>query len=334
MSRNENARMTEASAPGDVQPATRGEFLAARQTAVRELERGIGSPLGVLLNACLVSWAAFAVMIADSAITQPRVETFNIVFAVVLVAAALVTVPFTLRRALRTRKLMAAVLAWETAERQSRSLPPGQVRPDLRTPFDARRDADFETIAMDARIAARRRANGTWLRFRLLPPSLGLLPGLLLVFGGVSRDWAPTTRVAWAVAGGYVVVSCVVAIAATLRFSAHMWKLDRTQKSDIVAWRTERLMPGEPAEVDPDWFREQALILAPLVGLSALAIVVRVMTSSPVVGDITMFVLVLAGLATLVALEIRRYRAGKQSAVHRAATRAADQRAALRAEQP
>jgi hypothetical protein len=325
--------MTEALTPGKVQAATRGEFLVARQAAVRELERAIGSPLGVLLNACLVSWVAFAVMIADSAITQPRVETFNIVFAVVLVIAALATVPFTLRRTLRTRKQMAAVLAWETAERQSRSLPPGQIPPDLRTPFDARRDPDFETVATDARIAARRRAQGAWLRFRLLPPSFGLISGFVLVMGGVSGDWVPSTRVAWVVAGGYVVVSCVVAIIATLRLTARMGKLQRTQKSDITAWRTERLLPGEPAEVDPDWFREQALILAPFVGLSALAIVVNMMTSSPVVGDITMFVLVPAGLATLVALEVRRYRAEKKAAVHRAATRAADQRAALRAEQ-
>jgi hypothetical protein len=298
---------------------------------VRELERRIGSPLGVLLNGCLVSWAAFAVMIADSALSQPRVVTFNVVFAAVMVAAALVTVPFTVRRALRTRKLMAAFLAWETAERQTRSLPPGQVRHDLRTPFDARQDADFETVAMDAEIAAHRRTTGGWLSLRLVLPSFGLVFGAVLVMG-VTRDASVSTRFSWGVAGGYLVVCCLVALAGALRLSVRVSRFYWTQRSDITAWRTVRLLPGEPAEVDPHWFREQALILAPFVGLSALALVVRVRTSSPEVMNVTVAVLVLVGLVTLVALGVRRHRGGQRAAEHRAATRAADQRAALRAE--
>jgi hypothetical protein len=323
--------MNQTWAPGDVRVATRGEFLAARETAVRELERGIGSPLGLLQNCALVFGAFFACIVAGSALSQPRVETFNVVFAVVMVVAALATIPFTVRRALRRRKLIAALLAWEAAERQARSLPPGHVRPELRTPFDARQDADFEDVALDARLAASRRAAQGRLVRRTTLPSFGLVLGLVLV-SGVSGDEPVATRVSWGVAGAYLVVCCLVAIAADFRLWRRACKFRWAQTADIVAWRAERLLPGEPADVDPDWLREQALILAPFLVLSALAIVVRVRTSSPEVLNVTLAVLVLAGVATYVALTVRRNRAARRSAEHRAAVRAADQRAAMRAE--
>ena len=116
--------MTQTCAPGDVPVATRGEFLVLRATAVQELERRIGSLSDLLVNCALVFGAAFALMLAGAALSDARVEVFHVVFAVVMAAGALASVPFIARRTLRTRTLMAVLLAWETAEQQARSLPP------------------------------------------------------------------------------------------------------------------------------------------------------------------------------------------------------------------
>ena len=84
--------------------------------------------------------------------------------------SGLAAVPLTVRRAVAPEADGHAV-SWEAAERQARSLPTGDVRSDLRTPFDARRDADFEHVAYDADTAAYRRVTGGRLMFRLVPPA-------------------------------------------------------------------------------------------------------------------------------------------------------------------
>jgi hypothetical protein len=299
--------MNETWAPGDVPVATRGEFLAQRATAVHDLERRIGSPVDLFVNSGLVVGAAFALMLAGAALSDARVETFNVVFTVVMTAAALVTVPLMVRRALRTRKLMATIVAWETAEGQSRSLPPGHVRPDLRMPFDAREDADFEAVAHAAEVAAQFRPSATWLVWRSLPAGLGIAPGLVLVLGGFGPERGPQ-EVTALVSGVYLLTSCLVAAVGMVRMGLRLRRLWQMQKAEVQAWRVERIGPVAAAEVERASGRLQALLVAPFVVTSFLILVLSVGTSSPDAVAFIVAVVVLAGIVTGVAVLVRRFR--------------------------
>lgn len=270
--------MNQSWAPGDVPVATRGEFLAARETAVRELERRILSPLRVLLHSGLVFVATFAFLSAGAVLHEPGRHTVLVVVAALLTAVGIAAAVPTVRRAIRNRKLTSALLAWETAEHHARSLPPGQVRPDLRMPFDARQDADFEDVAFDADIAAYHRVAGKRLWFRLTPPSMGLLLGFVLVMG-VTMDGPVPERISWAVGGGYMMVCSLVAIAATMRLSWRLRMLWRARQADNTALRTERIGPVAAAEVDRARLRKWWLLSAPFIVMSALGLVVGVMRS-------------------------------------------------------
>lgn len=291
-------------APQDVPAATRGEFLALRDTAVRELERRILSPAQVLLHGGLAFVASLFWWAAGGVLAEPGNRTVLVVITVVLTGVGLAAVVPTVRRAVRNRKLTPLLLAWETAERQARSLPPGEVRPDLRTPFDARGDADFEHVAALADGAAYSRPTDGRLMFRLVPPSLGLAWGFVLVMG-VSRDAPVLERVGWGVAGGYLLLCCVVAIAATMRLSWRLTRVWRAQKTDIAMWRAERIGPVAAAEVDRAWRRKRWLIVAPFMGLSVLGLAARVMTSSPAAVALAVAVVVLAGLIVGIVLLVR-----------------------------
>ena len=122
---------------------------------------------------------------------------------------------------------------------------------------------------------------------------------------GVSREAPVLDKVGWGVAGGYLLLCCVVAIAATMRLSWRLWLLWRAQKADITAWRTERIGQAAAAEVDRAWLRKRWLIAAPFLGMSVLALAARVMTSSPGAVAVVVAVVVLAGLAVGVVLLVR-----------------------------
>ena len=293
--------MTEALDPADFPAASRAEFLAARETAVRELERRILSPLQVLLHSGLVFVATLAFVFAGPVLTEPGRQTVLVVIAAVLTAVGLAAAVPTVRRAVRNRKLTSALLAWETAEHHARTLPPGQVRPDLRMPFDARQDADFETVAMDADLAAYHRVAAKRLWFRLTPPSMGLMLGFVLVMG-VTRDAPVPERVSWAVGGGYMMVCCLVAIAATMRLSWRLRVLWRARQADNTALRTERIGPVAAAEVDRARLRRWWLLSAPFIVMPVLGHVVGVMTSSSASAVAVVVVVAWAGLVIAVVL--------------------------------
>lgn len=299
--------MTEGLAPADVQPATRGEFLAARATAVPELERRIGSPLDLLLNCGLVFGAVFALMMAGTALTDARVETLHVVIAGVMTAGALATVPLMVRRGLRTRTWMAALLAWETAERRARSLPPGYVRPDLRMPFDARQDADFDDVALVAETWAEFRPSAWWLIKRAIPIGIGLLVGFLLVAEGFG-DSPVALAVTLGVAGGYLLTCCLVSAAGMFRMAWRLRRIWQAHKSEIRAWRVERVGPVAAAEVERAWGRRRARIVAPFFAVSVLVLVVRLSTSSPEAVALAVAVVAVGGLVTGVVLLVRRLR--------------------------
>ena len=293
--------MNETWDPTDVPAATRGEFLAARETAVRELERMILSPLQVLLHSGLVFVATLAFVFAGAVFTEPGRQTVLVVIAAVLTAVGIAAAVAAVRRAVRNRKLTSALLAWETVERQARSLPQGQLRPDLRMPFDARQDADFETVAMDADIAAYHRVAGGRLWFRLTPPSLGLVLGFVFLMG-VTRDAPVPERISWAVGGGYMMVCCLVAIAATMRLSWRLRTLWRALQADNTALRTERIGPIAAAEVDRVRLRRWWLFAAPFTVVPVLGHVVAVMTSSSASVALVVVVVAWAGLMIAVVL--------------------------------
>lgn len=299
--------MTEALAPGDVQPATRGEFLAARATAVPELERRIGSPLDLLLNCGLVLGAAFALVMAGTALTDARAETVHVVIAGVMTAGALATVPLMVRRVHRTRTWMAALLAWETAERQARSLPPGHVRPDLRMPFDARQDADFDDVAFGAELWAEFRPRAWWLIKRGIPAGLGLLVGSLLVAEGFG-DSPVALAVNVGVAGGYLLSCCLVSAAGMFRTAWRLRRIWQAHKSEIRAWRVERVGPVAAAAVDRAWLRKRWQIWAPFIGVSLVGLAAKVSTTPPEVVGIVAAIVVLGGFITGIVLLVRRLR--------------------------
>jgi hypothetical protein len=293
-------------APADLPAATRGEFLAHRARAVQELEQRLSSPVGLLVNCGLVFGAALALMLAGTALGDVRVETFHVAFAVVMAAAALTTVPIMVRRALRTRKLMAAFIAWETAERQARSLPSGHLPPDLRMPFDARRDADFEHFAYVTAVKARFRPLPTWLVLRGTPAGLGWVVGFVLMMGAVSEG-SVAAAMAWGAAGGYLLICSLVVTASVVRAGWRLAQLLRAEQADIRTWRAERTGPVTAAKMEPAAVRRAALTVAPLVAMCVLYLVVGV--SSPEVAVIAVAIVVLAALVTGVVLLVRKRRA-------------------------
>lgn len=283
--------MEEIRTPEELRCTTRGEFLALRETAVRELERRIGDPSELVVNAVLVSGATYALVFAGTALDERPVETFHVVLAVVAVVAALLTVPPTVRRALSTRKQMAAVLAWETAERQTRSLPPGQVRPDLRMSFDARQDADFEDVVDVAVTTAEFRPTASWLTLRAVPAALGLPLGLVLVAAGFSDLPA-----AWGVAGGYLSLSCLVRITSVIRT---MWRLREVwtvHTAESRAWRSERIGPVAAAELERALRRQRWRTVAPFIAISSLGLVATGMRSAGVAVAAVVVIAVVAWL--------------------------------------
>jgi hypothetical protein len=316
MSRNEDARMTEALAPGEVQAATRGEFLAARATAVRELEQRLSSPLGLLQNCGLLFAAVFALTLAGTMLSDSRVGTFHVVFAAVMTAAACATVPIMIRRALRTRKAIAAFIAWQTAEREARSLPPGHVRPELRTPFDARLDPDFEHFAHGVAVRDRFAPLPEWVLRRALPAGAGLVLGFVLLMAGFG-DKPVGVAVTWGVAGGYLLTCSLLVIASAVRTGWRLVQILRAEKADISRWRAERIGQVAAAEVDRASLRKRWLIAAPFIVVPTLGWVVRVMTSPGATVTAVVVVVVLAGvLIAVVLLALWRTRPAPAPAEH------------------
>lgn len=293
--------MTEALAPGNAQVATRGEFLAARATAVQELERRLSSPLGLLQNCGLLFGAVFALMLAGTALSDARVETFHVVFAALLTAAAFATVPIIIRRAFRTRKAIAAFIAWETAEREARSLPPGHIRPELRMPFDARVDPDFEHFAHVVAVRDRFAPLPGWVVRRALPAAAGLLLGFVLLMAGFG-DEPVGVAVAWGVAGGYLLACSLLVIASAVRTGWRLAQILRAEKADISLWRAERVGQVAAAEVDRALLRKRWLVAAPFIVLPVLGFAVRVVTSSWASVGVMVVVVAWAGLMIAVVL--------------------------------
>jgi hypothetical protein len=253
-----------------------------------------------------LAWVAtLAFVFAGSVLDERGSRTVLLVIAAVLAAVGVAAVVPTVRRAVRNRELMSRLRAWETAERQARSLPPGQVRPDLRTPFDARRDADFDLVANKADSAAYGKVTRGRLMWRVVPTALGLPLGAVLLTGPFAD---PQMSVMWGVAGGYLVVCSVVSIAATMRLSWCAWMFWRSQSADITEWRSERIGPMAAAEVDRAWLRKRWQIAAPFIAISLLGLAARVSTSSPQALGILVGIVGLGGFVTCVVLLFRRLR--------------------------
>lgn len=299
--------MTEALAPADLPAATRGEFLANRERAVRELHKELSSPLGLLQNCALVLGAAVGFFMAGAAFGDPNVETPVVVFVVVLGAAALASTAVILRRSRRRRELTAVRLAWETAERQTRSLPPGDIRPELRMPFDARAAADFEFVAFWENRRAELRVPSTMVSLRTISAAMGLLLGFVLVMGGFSAV-SVKEAVGWWVAGGYLLICSVVSIADAFRTTWRLRRVWQAQQAEIRAWRADRMGPVAAAGAERAWSRKWWLLSGPHVGAPVMGVVVGAMTRSPAAVAIAVAVVVLAELVVGVMLLVSRRR--------------------------
>jgi hypothetical protein len=294
-------------APESLPAATRGEFLAHRATAVPELERRLSSLPGLLVNYGRGFGAFIALMMAGSALSDVRVETFHVVFAIAMVTAALGTVPFTVRWARSTGKLMETLVSWEAAERQTRSLATGDVQPELRMPFDARRDADFEHVAHSASMWAEFRPIARRLFLRAAPAIASGALGIALVLGGPGTEPA-AQGIAFVLSGIYLLTWCLAAVVGVFTFAWRLTMVWRAQDAEIRAWRVERVGAVAAAQFERAQRRERARMVAPYVAVAVLVLVVRMMTSSPVAVASFVAIVVLAGLLIGVVLLARRSR--------------------------
>ncbi|WP_147251459.1 hypothetical protein [Blastococcus sp. TBT05-19] len=224
--------------------STRGELLSARAAAVQEIERQFLSLRALAGQSVCGLLVVFAAGVASAALEESRVTGVHVAIAVVCSGLALLAAVFPVRRALRNRKLIAELLAWEAAERQGRELPPGHIPPDLRMPVDARDDPDFEQVAGAAGAAAYTRPWGSRLLLRSVPGGIGLVVGFALVVGG-TFDFPSPVSVAFLLSGGYVLLSSVVMVSASTRLAYRMTRSSSALDADIRALRAQRM--GAPA---------------------------------------------------------------------------------------
>lgn len=149
---------------------TRGELLAARAERLPALERRAWS----VPAAAEVSLWAVALTLASG---LPDLGGSAVDYSVVAVVGAVAL----WRLASRLRAWLAArgeIEAWRRADRsaRARALPAGEIAPGLRTPYDARDDADLDEVVAEAGATA----TGRIYDMRMLWFGMALVPSLVM----------------------------------------------------------------------------------------------------------------------------------------------------------
>jgi hypothetical protein len=285
---------------------TRGELLAARAEAVPQLERRLFSLRRLAVQVLLVLAAGLAALVAGVALDSDD-RSVGIVLAVLVSVPGAVAVVIGARRAVRTRELIGQLLSWEDVERAGRSLPAGDVRPDLRTPHDARDDADFEQVA---EIVAGRVYTRPW-GMRLLVRSgiagAGIILGAVLVLA-IAAGERDGFALGALVGGGVVLISSLLLAAGATRLGFRMSRLSSALEADIRALRVARIGAEAAQEVHRTWVRKRAAVLAPAALLFLSLFVVRLAQVSDAARAVTVVVVVALVLVGAVVLLVRRSR--------------------------
>lgn len=286
---------------------TRGELLAARAEAVPAIERNLYAADRLAGQTGLL----FVVAVAGLVIGQALVEDNGVTPFLVVVAAAVGVgaAVQTVRMAVQNRALMAGVLAWERAERAGRRLPADDVRPEHRTPFDARRDPDFFAVAGDAGAAAYVRPWRLGLLIRACV--LGLWTGLGLILTLIGAFALPDRFGIGALAGGVVpLVEGLVGVAAWTRYSFRLTRLSAQLEGDLRDLASERPADDGQQLMTPG---RRALMLTP-VALPLLAfLLIRIGDASTVALAITGGILAVIAVGAIVVVLVRSRRTAGRS---------------------
>jgi hypothetical protein len=239
---------------------TRGELLTARATARPVAERRLLSPLRLAGAACLVAGAMFVALVA----TVPAGGGTAVLVAVcAVVGSALLGIAA--RQALRTRALITEVLAWDEAERRHRDLPASDLPPELRTPFDARADEDFEQVASLAGAQAYTRPWRALLLLRSAVAGVGGAVGLALVLIVlVNEDQPRAEEVGYGIAGVVGLLASGLLAGGAMRLGWRWTRLSSAVTAEVHELRSTRLGPVEAAGIARTESRSRALALAPI----------------------------------------------------------------------
>lgn len=220
--------------PVDHPWATRAELLAARAEAVPRLEARLLSLRRIAAQFLLLLVVAISGPFAGVAIEDPSSDPVSAAvtgsiggLAALAGAAASISV---VRGAWEERRLWRQLLAWEAAERVGRALPRGPLRPELRMPFDAQADEDFDAVVAATGTAAAVRWMSGRVQLVAFPGALGCalgVPGVALVFLPPVDLPAAAAGVSGAVVLLTSLFSMSWAMAGTIRLSRISSRLDR-----------------------------------------------------------------------------------------------------------
>lgn len=238
---------------------TRAELLASRAAALPQLERRAWSVVAALE---VSGWSVVLVLasglpdVVDGA-AGPAVAAL----------VGLVALWRLITRLRAWRSARAEIEAWRRADRSvdARSLPAGDVDPALRTPYDARDDADLDQVLAEAGATA----TGRVYDLRLLWFGLALVPAVVMWIVCVALAFVGESGPSRLVAG----------VAAVLLGVAVGWLLAGWQRE---AWHRQQALNSSGLEKDV-WRARQALLrgeplpgpgpVAPLAARIVLALV-------------------------------------------------------------
>lgn len=186
----------EISDPASTTWSTRADLLDARAAAVERLERAYSSMRALSGVAAATALATLGLFLAGYGFNEALVENndtgANLVLAILGLIAAVAWPPRPLLHRLREGRSLAASLSrWRDADATvaARDLPEGDITADLRTLWDARRQEDFESVALRDIGAAQAQLTAGSVILRAVLGGVGL--GLAIALGiasGTSFD--------------------------------------------------------------------------------------------------------------------------------------------------
>jgi hypothetical protein len=136
------------------------------------------------------------------------------------------------------------LFAWEDIEAtaEARALPPGELSPDLLTPFDARGSSDYERVARHTLIDLYLMPFENSLLVRAMLAPLPLLPGAVMIGAifapDIADDWA--FRVGFPVAGLLLFSTGAIGFGKVIQRGWRRTMQWRRLRADVVAWWDEK----------------------------------------------------------------------------------------------
>jgi hypothetical protein len=282
--------------------ATRAELLAARAEQLPALERRAWSPVAageVSLWAVVLTVAVAAPDLTEGVAT--------VALLAVVGAVALWRLAARLRGWLRAR---AEVAGWRRADRSARArvLPAGAIPAGLRTPFDARDDADLAEVLGEAGATAA----GRVYDLRMVSFGLALVPALVMWIIAVAMVFVGETTASRVVAAVVAVVLGVVVGRLYVGWQRELWHRQQALGSSGLEkdlWLARQsLLRGEELPAAAPAAPLAARLVLGAIALAILAfLVMRVLQAS---GPVLLVVLgVLVALAVPAAVGLVRRRA-------------------------